>query len=376
MSNPPTQQTPFLLTTAAHQQRVRIDRFLQQALPAISRHKIHELIDSGLVLVQGKVPKKSYKVGPEERIEIFFRDQPPSDVHPEQIPLDILFEDESLLVVNKPQGMVTHPAHGHFSGTLVNALLHHLGDSDESLTGTTSPQLLTGTLPPHQLAGTRLRAGEDADDDDAPVLPGARTSIRPGIVHRLDKGTSGLLVIAKNESVHRRLTEQFSARSVKRIYLALVWGRFQISEGIIDAPLGRHPGDRKRFAVVRHGGKTAITTFHVEETFRDCSLLTLRLKTGRTHQIRAHMEFEGHPLFGDATYGGRHKRLTNMSGTYRKFYGTLLDMIEDVALHARTLGFVHPVTGKELEFSVSPPDNFTQIVSLLREDAYKNLDNV
>jgi 23S rRNA pseudouridine1911/1915/1917 synthase len=332
-------QTPFLLIPAPGQQRLRIDRYLQQALPSISRHKVHELIDSGLVLVNGKAPKKSHKVGPGEHIEIFFREQPPSDVVAEDIPLHIVFEDDFLLVVNKPQGMVTHPAHGHFSCTLVNALMHHLGSSG-------------GTLP---------ASGE---------------TIRPGIVHRLDKGTSGLLVVAKTEQVHRKLTEQFSAREVRRIYASLVWGRFQTTEGIIDLPLGRHPGDRKRFAVVKRGGKIAITTFRTEETFRETTFLTLRLKTGRTHQIRAHLEHEGHPVFGDSTYGGRFKRLSNMSGTRRKFYTDLLDQIPDVALHAQTLGFVHPATGQELDFSVPPPDNFSNILNLLREDAYKALDIV
>ncbi len=331
--SPPPPQTPFRLTIAPGQQRLRIDRYLQQALPAISRHKVHELIDAGLVHVDGKAPKKSYKIGPGELIEVFFRDQPPSDVRPEPIPLEIAYEDEFLLVVNKPQGMVTHPAHGHFSGTLVNALMHYLGQED------------------------------------------AGPTIRPGIVHRLDKGTSGLLVIAKNETVHRQLTSQFSAREVKRIYLSLVWGRFKESEGIVDAPLGRHPGDRKRFAVVRKGGKTAITTFKVEETFRDTSLLSLRLKTGRTHQIRIHLEYQGHPVFGDATYGGRHKRLMGMPGQRRNFYTGLIDLLPDVALHAQTLGFNHPITREDMEFSAPPPDNFSQILNLLREDAYETLDN-
>jgi 23S rRNA pseudouridine1911/1915/1917 synthase len=319
-----------------------------------------------LVQVDGKIPKKSYRLGPEETIEIFFRDQPPSDILPEPIPLEIHYEDDSLLIVNKPQGMVTHPAHGHFSGTLVNALLYHLGrDASAGLTV--------------EDADDDAEEGEEREEDgydEEVLLPGQGDSIRPGIVHRLDKGTSGLLVIAKNEQVHRRLTEQFSARTVKRVYLALVWGRFRVTEGTIDAPLGRHPGDRKRFAVVRHGGKIAITTFRVEETFRETSLLTLRLKTGRTHQIRAHMEFEGHPLFGDVTYGGREKRLVAMPGARHKLFEGLLGQIADVALHAQTLGFIHPVTGEAMEFTAPPPDNLTKIVSLLREDAYKNLDNV
>lgn len=332
MPDPTKSQPPLLLTTAPGQQRLRIDRYLQQALPAISRHKVHELIESGLVRVGGCIPKKSHKVGPNERIEIYFRDQPPADVLPEAIELEILFEDADLLVVNKPQGMVTHPAHGHFSGTLVNALLHHLGRRD---------------------------AGE---------------TIRPGIVHRLDKGTSGLLVVAKTDFIHRRLTDQFAARTVHRVYAALVWGRFKQRSGEIDAPLGRHPGDRKRFAVVRRGGKTAITTYRVEETFRDTTLMTLRLKTGRTHQIRAHLEHAGHPVFGDATYGGRHKKAGGMAGNRKKYYKELLDLLPDVALHAQSLGFVHPRSNEKLEFSVPPPANFGKIVDSLREDALKELD--
>lgn len=297
------------------------------------------------MLVEGKVPKKSYKVGPGERIEVFFRDQPPSDVRPENIPLEIYYEDASLLVVNKPQGMVTHPAHGHFSGTLVNALMYHLGTGE----------------------GGGMR-------DEREVLPGTGASIRPGIVHRLDKGTSGLLVVAKTESAHRRLTEQFASRTVKRAYKALVWGCFRQHKGVIDAPLGRHPGDRKRFAVVRRGGKTAITTFRVEETFRDISFLSLRLGTGRTHQIRAHLEYEGHPVFGDPTYGGRHKRIAGMPGSRRKFYGDFLDSLPDVALHAEVLGFVHPETSLELEFSAPLPVNVANVLKLLREDALSGLD--
>lgn len=294
------------------------------------------------MLVEGKVPKKSYKVGPGERIEIFFRDQPPSDVNPENIPLEIYYEDESLLVVNKPQGMVTHPAHGHFSGTLVNALMYYL----------------------------RRDEGGGMRDE----LPGTGTTIRPGIVHRLDKGTSGLLVVAKTELAHRKLTEQFASRTAKRVYKSLVWGRFRENEGIIDAPLGRHPGDRKRFAVVRKGGKTAVTTFRIEETLRDITFLSLRLGTGRTHQIRAHLEHEGHPVFGDPTYGGRLKRISGMPGNRKKLYTELLEVLPDVALHAELLGFVHPETNENLEFSAPLPENVANVLKVLREDALSALD--
>jgi 23S rRNA pseudouridine1911/1915/1917 synthase len=347
MPKPPTPSQPFLLTTAPGQQRLRIDRYLQQTLPSISRQKVHELIDAGLVRVEGKIPKKSQKVGPGERIEIFFRDQPPSEVKPENIPLDIYYEDESLLVVNKPQGMVTHPAHGHFSGTLVNALMFHLARDE----------------------GRGMR-------DEQEELPGAGTNIRPGIVHRLDKGTSGVLVVAKTEQAHRKLTEQFASRTTKRVYQAIVWGRFRSADGTIDAPVGRHPGDRKRFAVVRRGGKTAVTHYHVEETFRETTLLSLRLGTGRTHQIRIHLEHEGHPVFGDPIYGGRLKRIASMSGARKKFYSDLLERLPDVALHAQVLGFAHPVSSRELEFSAPLPENMAKVLESLREDAVSGLDIV
>lgn len=335
----PPHQTPFQIQTAPGQQRDRIDRFLQQALPSISRHKVHELIDSGLVRIGGQIPKKSYRIGPNETVDIYFRDQTVHDILPEAIVLDIVYEDADLLIVNKPAGMVTHPAHGHFSGTLVNALMHHFGSSPL----TPSPLSLN--------------------------------SIRPGIVHRLDKGTSGIMVVAKNEIVHRKLTEQFAAREVKREYMALVWGRFKENEGIIDAPLGRHPGDHKRFAVLRRGGKEAVTTYRILETYRDTSLLALRLKTGRTHQIRVHLESQGHPVFGDGDYGGRHKRLKVLSGSRRVFYETLFTDLPEFALHARELGFVHPVTSEALSWNQPPPSNLAKLLNLLREDATKYLDN-
>jgi len=334
MTGSQTELKPLRITTAPGQQPLRIDRYLQQALPSISRNKIHELIDAGLIRVSGEVPRKSHKVGGGEIIEVFFRDQPPQDVTPEAIPLDIQFEDEHLLVVNKPAGMVTHPAHGNFSGTLVNALLHHLGLED------------------------------------------AGPTIRPGIVHRLDKGTSGLLVVAKNDRVHRQLTDQFSAREVTREYRSLVWGRFREHEGVIESDIGRHPGDRKRFAVVRRGGKVAVTTYRVLETYRDLSYLSIRLKTGRTHQIRVHFQHEGHPVFGDDAYGGRVKRTNHLPGTRKKLYLDLFQDMDYFALHARTLGFVHPATSETLEFAVEPPSPFRKVLEILRNNAESDLDNV
>ncbi|RQV93504.1 RluA family pseudouridine synthase [bacterium] len=333
MSNSPTLPIPYQLKTAPGQHPVRIDRYLQQALPSISRNKIHELIDSGLVFLDGEIPRKSQKISGDQLIEIHFREQPPSDILAEAIELDIYYEDAHLLVVNKPSGMVTHPAHGNFSGTLVNALLHHFGQAN------------------------------------------AGHNMRPGIVHRLDKGTSGLLVIAKNDYVHRKLTDQFAAREVKREYRAVVWGKIRANEGMIETQLGRHPGDRKRFAVVRKGGKHAVTTYQVIETFRDTSYLALHLKTGRTHQIRVHLQHQGNPVFGDDSYGGKMKRISGYPGARKKFYTDLVNSLDYFALHARTLGFVHPIEKKTLEFEADPPRKFLNVLNKLRMDANSMLDN-
>jgi RluA family pseudouridine synthase len=310
--------------------------------------------------------KKSYKIGPEETVEIYFRDQRPQDIVAEDIPLDIRYEDEYLLVVNKPAGMVTHPAHGNFSGTLVNALMHYFGRRDEG-----------GGMRDEKDDNARLRHSFYSQEQSSSLIPHPSSlSIRPGIVHRLDKGTSGLLVVAKNEYVHRKLTEQFSAHEVQREYRAIVWGRFKANEGTIDAPLGRHPGDRLRYAVVRRGGKHAVTTYRVEESYRETSYLSIRLKTGRTHQIRVHLSHEGHPIFGDADYGGRHKRLGDLSGGRKRLFQELLEDLERPALHARTLGFVHPMSSESLLFTVEPPEDFCKLLKILRKDAESTLDFV
>lgn len=326
-------RAPLILKIAGGQERERLDRYLTHALPQISRHKVQELLEAGLITINDRIPKKSHKVAPGETIAIYFRDQTPQEVRPEAIPLDIAYEDEHLLVVNKPAGMVVHPAHGHFEGTLVNALLHHLGRDD------------------------------------------AGPTIRPGIVHRLDKGTSGLLVVAKNEIVHRQLTEQFSRRTVEREYDAIVWGRFKENEGVIEAPLGRHPGDRKRFSVVR-GGKSALTRYVVRETFNLCSLLALRLGTGRTHQIRVHLSHIHHPVFGDPDYGGRTKRLGGLPGERRQLMERLLEILDHPALHARTLGFVHPALGRVVTFEAELPKDFRKVLEMLRSRGDNELDNL
>ncbi len=309
-----------------------MDRFLTQVLPAISRSKVHSLIDGGLVFVNGQSVRKSWRVTGGDTVEILFRDQPPSDILAEAIALDVHYEDEYLLVVNKPAGMVTHPAHGNFTGTLVNALLHHLGQT----------------------------TGKD--------------NLRPGIVHRLDKGTSGLLVVAKDERVHRKLTEQFSNRTVEREYRSVVWGKFKHGDGVIETLLARHPGDRTRYAVVKRDGKQAITTYTLVESYVDTTYVSLKLGTGRTHQIRVHLEHIAHPVFGDATYGGRMKRVGHFGGARKKLYLDLFEEVDHFLLHARTLGFVHPVTGDTLRFAAEPPELFSKTLELLKKDAYTELD--
>ncbi|MBI4550716.1 MAG: RluA family pseudouridine synthase, partial [Candidatus Latescibacteria bacterium] len=237
-------------------------------------------------------------------------------------------EDDALLVVNKPAGMVVHPACGHWDATLVNALLYHCGQ-----------------------------------------LSGAGGTIRPGIVHRLDKETSGLLVVAKRDDVHSVLAGQLAARQIIRQYVAVVWGRLTPDTGSIIAPIGRHPVDRKRMAVVAEGqGRAAITHYRVTERFRWCSLLDLRLETGRTHQIRVHLAHLGHPVFGDATYGGRMKRVGGLSPADRRLATDLLEHLPRQALHAAHLRFCHPLTGETLAFTAPLPDDMAQTLDRLRKN--------
>lgn len=284
---------------------VRLDIFLTRHLPRLSRTQAQRLIEKDAVLINGKPGKANYKVRAKDVIACRIPAPEPMQVEPEAIPLDILFEDEDLLVVNKPQGMVVHPANGNYRGTLVNALLYH-----------------------------------------CPDLSGINGILRPGIVHRIDKDTSGLLVVAKNDEVHRELARQIKDHLVKREYLALVHGTMMEPGGIIEAPIGRDLNDRQKMAVVLKNSKKAITEYHVLERLVDYTLVECRLRTGRTHQIRVHMAYLNHPVVGDAKYGPKKAHLG--------FTGQ--------ALHARTLCFYHPRTGKRLEFSVAPPPVFIQVL--------------
>ena len=303
--------------------RKRIDIYLTRRIENATRSKVRRAIDAGMVLVNGKVVKPSYSLNPNDVIDLTFPRPPRPDAIPENIPLDILFEDDSLLIVNKPAGMVTHPAYGNYSGTLVNALLYHCG-----------------------------------------TLASEPSGVRPGIVHRLDKDTTGLMVIAKSDAAHSFLSAQFSKRTIEREYWAIVWGRFRSPKGTIEANLGRSPRDRKKMTV-RDDGKPAATEFEVIQEFEYCSLLRLHLRTGRTHQIRVHLSHIGHPVFGDPAYGGRSHVWNGLEGSKSRQAANLLKLIDRQALHAKTIGFIHPVLRKFVKYDSALPQDFQAVLRAL-----------
>jgi 23S rRNA pseudouridine1911/1915/1917 synthase len=313
--------------------RERLDVFLTHHVENATRSKVQQAIKEGLVLVDGKVIKSSYKISPGEVIHITLPKPPAPDVVAENIPLDILFEDDHLLVVNKPAGMVTHPAYANYSGTLVNALLHHCHANLSTL----------------------------------------NDSSRPGIVHRLDKETSGLMVVAKNDNTHAKLAKQFSDRTIDREYWAIVWGKFSEKSGkgkkeitgIIEASLGRSKSDRKKIAVTEDG-KTAITEYTVLEEFGYLTLVKLKLRTGRTHQIRVHLHHIGHPVFGDPTYGGRRIAWGGTDKKKREEVHQYLKIIQRQALHAKTIGFIHPATREHVKFDSELPEDMKEVLQLLQ----------
>ncbi len=303
---------------------VRVDKFLAEEIPTLSRSRIQKLIEEHCVIIDGEPAKASRPVQAGEHIEVRIPKPQKLEILPEPIPLDIVYEDEYLIVVNKPAGMVVHPAFANYSGTLVNALLHHC-------------RWLSG------IGGVE----------------------RPGIVHRLDKDTSGLLVVAKDDVTHRALSQQFAEKTSEREYWAVVWGHFRRKSGRIDAEIGRSPKDRTRMTI-QSGGKVAITHYEVLEEFHLCTLVACRLETGRTHQIRVHLSHIGHPVFGDATYGGRGRRVTGLSRHDRELAVEWLRKMPRQALHAKTLGFVHPVKGEKMRFESELPEDMRQLLAELR----------
>ncbi|MDF7638905.1 RluA family pseudouridine synthase [Lactobacillus sp. ESL0791] len=285
----------------------RLDKFVADKISALSRTRVKELVQDKKILVNGKTAKVSYKIQSDDQISVVVPPLKPLAVEPENIPLEIVYEDQDVIVVNKPQGMVVHPAAGHPNHTLVNALLYHTKD-----------------------------------------LAASPEGFRPGIVHRIDKDTSGLLMVAKNAHARESLEAQLAHKTNKREYLAIVHGNFSEQTGTIDAPIGRNPNNRKKMAVVANG-KDAVTHFSVLEQFPGYSLIKCRLETGRTHQIRVHLDYIGHAVAGDPLYGPR--KTLKGNGQF---------------LHAEVLGFTQPTTNEWLEFEVEPPQIFTERLNELR----------
>ena len=310
---------------------MRLDAYLAQCMPDLSRSNIQKLIASGHITVNDAVQRTSYKVQLGDRISVTIPPPESTSILAENIPLDVRYEDNQIIVINKPKGMTVHPAPGSKTGTLVNAVLAH--------------------------------------SDDLSGIGGVE---RPGIVHRLDKDTTGLLVVAKTDLAHSSLQKQIQERSAERRYIALVWGETKFGEAVVDAPIGRHPTDRQKMAVIKDTGRytsrVAVTNLNVIERFTGFTLLEAKLDTGRTHQIRVHCSFIGHPVVGDPTYGGIRKILpTFLSKLEQRELSRLIDDLHGQALHAFYLSFDHPVTHKRMAFEAPLPAEMSDIIEWLRK---------
>jgi 23S rRNA pseudouridine1911/1915/1917 synthase len=316
----------FKIEVTSGKQKERIDLFLTNVIENATRTRIQKLIDAKLVLVNSKPTKANYKVVPNDLIEVTIPISPrPEKAEPEAIPLNIIFEDDFLLIVNKAAGMVAHPAFSNYTGTLVNALLHHSKN-----------------------------------------LSDVNEAERPGIVHRIDKNTSGLLVVAKDDVTHAKLAKQFAKHSIEREYWAVAWGIFKEKNGEITHNITRSKSDRKKFTISKDEGKTAVTLYEVIEDFEFTSLLKIHLKTGRTHQIRVHLSGNGHPVFGDETYGGRKLTFSAQLPKLRSRMENLLEIMPRQALHAKKLGFIHPATNEFISFDSELPEDFQNLLLKLR----------
>lgn len=324
-------------TAGSGQDPLRIDKYLMNFIENATRSKIQQGIKEGAVTVNGEVVKSNYKVKPYDDIRVLF-DHPPHEslLVAEDIPLNVVYEDDHLVVVNKPAGMVVHPGHGNYSGTLINALIHHFDN-----------------------------------------LPN-NTSNRPGLVHRIDKDTSGLLVVAKTEEAMAHLSAQFAAKTSEREYIAIVWGNFTEPKGTVEGNIGRHPKNRLQNTVWlgedAYKGKVAVTHYEVTEDLGYVSVISCRLETGRTHQIRVHMKFIGHTLFNDERYGGD-KILKGTNFTkYKQFVDNCFKVLPRQALHARTLGFEHPHTKEWMSFTSEVPSDMVECIDKWRVYATNSKD--
>ena len=327
----------FRLNVDKGQAPIRIDKYMAAHMEDTSRHRIQVAIKEGYVRINDKLAKANVIVRPEDVIRFVMPYRRRGlEILPQDIPLDIVYEDDDLLVVNKPAGMVVHPGHGHFESTLINALAFHLGISQ----------------------------GPEAEDERMGIL-----------VHRIDKDTSGLLVVAKKDDAQLNLAKQFFDHSIDRRYNAIVWGNVREDEGTIDANIGRDPNDRLRYRVYQdpEKGKHAVTHYRVLERFGFVTLIECKLETGRTHQIRVHLSSIGHPLFNDERYGGAEIRKGTIYSKYRQFIENCFKICPRQALHARTLGFVHPSTKQWIQFDSPLPDDMVQLLAKWRK-YYSNMD--
>lgn len=319
----------FVQVQPNNNSEMRLDKYLANNIDDTSRTKIQEAIEQGLVTVNGKQEKSSYRIQPDDSIDVKLPIPKPPEVEPEKMPLDIVYEDDDLLVVNKDADRVVHPAHGNWSGTLVNGLMWYADELSEP-------------------------------EED---------TLRPGIVHRLDKDTTGLLVIAKNDKVHRILSDYFKTKDIERTYWAVVWGTPDEKEGTITGAIGRDPNNRKRMAVVPESdGKEATTHYEVLEYFDHLTLLKLTLETGRTHQIRVHLADNNMWVFGDRKYGGDSVRYGANTGSRRQMFNNLFKKMTRQCLHAKTLGFNHPTTGEYMQFDSTLPADFQHVLETLRRN--------
>lgn len=370
----------FRLNVDAGQVPVRIDKFMASHLEDTSRHRIQCAIKEGYVKVGEKTAKANLLVRPGDVIRFVMPYRRRGvDLVPQDIPLDIVYEDDDVLVVNKPAGMVVHPGHGHFDGTLVNALLYHLNNQ-----GSASVQeggLLRKKNAPQSVPATAAESAEvPVSDADAIFLARAADTAtaapadpeKAGIlVHRIDKDTSGLLLVAKNDEAQLKLAKQFFNHTTERRYQAIVWGDIKEPEGTIDKNITRDPNDRLRFRVTDNPeeGKHAVTHYRVLERFGFVTFVECKLETGRTHQIRVHMASIGHPLFNDERYGGSEIRKGTIYSKYKQFIRNCFEICPRQALHAKTLGFSHPVTGKWLQFDSVVPADMTALLDKWRKYA-------
>lgn len=346
-------ETIYKFSITNGQKPERVDVFLTRAIAGATRNRVQKAIDANCVLINGKPVKASRKIQPGDEVQCTIMKLPPIELIPEPIPIEIVYEDEYLIVVNKQRGLVVHPSIGHRSGTLINALLYHFGIKE----------------------AIKIELDDEEDDESDEEITDekifASDAVRPGLVHRIDKDTSGLLVVAKDPVTHSDLSRQFAEKTTERQYQAIIWGNPKNDLGTIEGNIGRSPKNRKLFTILAKGGKYAKTDYFVLERFKYVSYARFVLHTGRTHQIRVHSHHIGHPIFGDPTYSGTSIVYGGENPHFRAIAEKCLKIANNrQILHAKTLGFTHPATKKFMQFDSHLPEDFAEILDLFR--SYKD----